>query len=105
MIGVRLRVARARMNYSMRELGGKLDVSANMVKKYEHDESMPSSSVLMAMCRELDVSVEWLLSAEPLDFRSTEHAPQGRHAKYWVQEAFDQLSDHPLWEGLRNAKV
>lgn len=97
MIGIRLRVARARMNYSMKTLGDLVGVSAQMVKKYEHDESMPNSSTLISICKELDVSAEWLMSSTPLDFQSTDRAPQGRHAKYWVKQALDELADHKFF--------
>lgn len=92
MIGERLRVARARSRHTMRSLGDLVGVTPQAIKKYEDDVMMPNSGVLVKLCRELDVSIEWLLDG-PLDFYSTESAPQGRHAKYWVREAIAELKE------------
>lgn len=93
MIGERTRVARARVRKPMHQVAAECDISTNMVKKYENDESMPSSGTLLKLCRSLEVSVEWLLAGTPLDFQSSETAPQGRHAKYWVREAIAELRE------------
>ncbi len=98
MLGERLRVARARARKSLRDLGSECGVSAQAIKKYEDNLTMPSSSNLLKICALLDVSVEWLIAQEPLDFHSTEEAPQGRHAKYWVREAVNEL----ILEGVIN---
>lgn len=94
MFGERMRVARARSRKSLREVGSDCGVSAQAVKKYEDGKFMPSSAVMIALCRSLDVSAEWLLDAAPLDFHSTPDAPQGRHAKYWVKEALSELIEN-----------
>ena len=93
MLGERLRVARARQRMTLRDVAEVIGVTPQMVKKYEDDKSMPSSSVFTALCRCLDVSAEWLIDGTPLDFQSTEKAPQGRHAKYWVREAIAELRE------------
>ena len=93
MFGERVRVARARARMTMAQLGDVMGVSPQMVLKYENDKSMPSSSALGKMCKALDVSLEWIMCPDPLDFRSTETAPQGRHAKYWVREAVAELRE------------
>jgi transcriptional regulator with XRE-family HTH domain len=67
------------------------ECTAQAVKKWEHDEAMPNSRKLITLCRLYDVSVEWLMDCEPLDFHSTSRAPQGRHAKYWVREALSEM--------------
>jgi transcriptional regulator with XRE-family HTH domain len=91
MLGERLRVARARARKTLAELALDIGVSAQAVKKYEDDKCMPSSAVFVKICKTLDVSHEWLMAQDPLDFHSTETAPQGRHAKYWVREAITEL--------------
>ncbi len=96
MIGERLRVARARAKVTMRDLGKAISVSAQSIKKYEDNICMPNSKALVKMCAALDVSAEWLLCGEPLDFRSTEQAPQGRHAKYWVRECLAEMKEEGL---------
>lgn len=93
MIGERLRVARARKRMTLRNVAEVVGVSPQMVKKYEDDLSMPSSAGFVALCACLDVSAEWLIEGKPLDFHSTETAPQGRHAKYWVREAIAELRE------------
>lgn len=101
MIGERIRVARARARMTLRQLGEQVGVSPQAVKKYEDDECMPNSRVFIALCSVLDISPEWLMAGEPLDFRSTEQAPQGRHAKYWVREAITELVAEGLLVGKR----
>lgn len=91
MIGERLRAARGRARKTLREVSAVCDVTPQAIKKYEDDQAMPRSSVLVEICKCLDVSAEWLLAGKPLDFHSTETAPQGRHAKYWVREAIADL--------------
>lgn len=91
MIGERLRVARARARLTLRSLASEIGVTPQAVKKYEDDVMMPNSKAFIGICRTLDVSAEWLMAGEPLDFHSTETAPQGRHAKYWVREAIGEL--------------
>lgn len=91
MIGERLRVARARKKLTLRDVANTINVTPQAVHKYEDNKSMPNSRAFLALCELLDVSAEWLMDATPLDFHSTETAPQGRHAKYWVREAVDEL--------------
>lgn len=63
MIGQRLRLARAAAGLSLRDLETRLGnrVSAQALSKYEHDEMMPGSDVLMALAHSLDVKEEYLL--------------------------------------------
>ena len=91
MIGERIRTARARARLTMRGLAERCGCTPQAVKKWEDNEAMPDSRKFIAMCAALDVSAEWLMSAEPLDFHSTPNAPQGRHALYWVREAITEL--------------
>ncbi|WP_323008491.1 helix-turn-helix transcriptional regulator [Paracoccus sp. (in: a-proteobacteria)] len=88
--GERFRVARARAGFTLAEVGKRCGVSAQAVKKWEDGVCYPASSSLMVICHEFDCSVEWLMCSDPLDFRSTDKAPDGRHAKYWVREAMDE---------------
>ncbi len=64
MIGQRLRLSRAAAGLSLRALASKIDnrVTAQAIGKYERDESMPNSTVLIALADALDVSMDWLLS-------------------------------------------
>ena len=76
MIGKRLRLARGSTGLSLRRLEGEIDnlVSAQAISKYERNESMPGSSVLIALAAALDVSVDYLvgdqeMTLENIDFR------------------------------------
>lgn len=93
MLGERLRVARARARLTMADVASECECTAQAVKKWEHDEAMPDSRRFLTLCRILDVSQEWLMAGAPLDFHSTETAPQGRHAKYWIREAIAEMRE------------
>jgi Zn-dependent peptidase ImmA (M78 family)/DNA-binding XRE family transcriptional regulator len=81
MIGSRLKRAREALGLSLRELEAAIDgqVSAQAIGKYERNEMMPSSTILLAMAEALDVSPEYLLSEREIelagvDFRKAPHA-------------------------------
>jgi transcriptional regulator with XRE-family HTH domain len=64
MFGERLRLARKRAGLSLRELAERMgnDVSAQAISKYESGKMLPSSSVLVALAKALDVSLDFLMS-------------------------------------------
>ena len=66
MFGERLHLARKKSGYSLRSLSDALGrkASAQAIGKYERGEMMPSSSVLLALAKTLDVSLEYLLSEQ-----------------------------------------
>jgi Zn-dependent peptidase ImmA (M78 family)/DNA-binding XRE family transcriptional regulator len=81
MIGNRLKRARDALGLSLRELEARIQaqVSAQAIGKYERDEMMPSSSVLLALAKALSISPEYLLSQREIelsgiDFRKSQHA-------------------------------
>ena len=59
MIGERIKRARAAAGLSMQALGKQVGVSANMIKKYEHNVSMPGSAVLIKLGKALGVRSEY----------------------------------------------
>lgn len=76
MIGRRLKVARASAGLSLRDLAEQMGgvVSPQAIGKYERNEDMPGSRVLMALATALNVSESYLVSDEELvlegvDFR------------------------------------
>lgn len=93
MLGERLRVARARARMTLKDVARECDCTPQAVHKWEDDRAMPDSRRFLKLCAILDVSAEWLMAGEPLDFHSTETAPQGRHAKYWVRESIAELKE------------
>jgi Zn-dependent peptidase ImmA (M78 family)/DNA-binding XRE family transcriptional regulator len=74
MIGARLKLARAAAGLSLRELEQHLEqlVTAQSIGKYERDEMMPSSSVLIALARALKVTEEYLLNPADIDLVGVE---------------------------------
>ena len=75
-VGQRIRVSRRACGLSLRDLEARIDnrVTAQAISKYERDESMPSSGVLIALSDALSVPVDYLASdsdirLEAVDFR------------------------------------
>ena len=90
MIGSRLKLARSASGLSLRGLSDRIDsrVSAQAIGKYERNESMPSSGVLIALADALRVSVNYLtgdpgISLESVDFRTQEVA--SRREEDWIK--------------------
>ncbi len=88
MFGDRLRLARKKAGYSLRDLAKALEkaVSAQAIGKYERGEMMPSSGVLLRLTKLLDVSIEYLLSdqleeLEAVEFRKLSRASARDRAK------------------------
>lgn len=92
----RLRAARGRSRKTLRDVAAVCEVTPQAVKKWEDGAAMPDSRRLIALTKLLNVSVEWLFCPDALDFHSTDNAPQGRHAKYWVREAIAELKEEGL---------
>lgn len=81
MIGNRLKRAREAAGFSLRDLEATIggQVSAQAIGKYERDEMMPGSTVLLALSKALKISPEFLLASRPIeltgvDFRKAPHA-------------------------------
>ncbi|MCY4231081.1 MAG: helix-turn-helix transcriptional regulator, partial [Alphaproteobacteria bacterium] len=75
-VGQRIRVSRRACGLSLRDLEARIDnrVTAQAISKYERDESMPSSGVLIALADALEVPIDYLASdseirLEAVDFR------------------------------------
>jgi Zn-dependent peptidase ImmA (M78 family)/DNA-binding XRE family transcriptional regulator len=83
MIGARLKVARAASGLSLRDLAAKIDglVTAQAIGKYERDEDMPSSGVLIALASALGVTVDYLLSDEELVLEGVEFRKKARSSR------------------------
>jgi Zn-dependent peptidase ImmA (M78 family)/DNA-binding XRE family transcriptional regulator len=74
MIGKKLKIARAAAGLSLRDLAASMEgrVTAQAIGKYERDEDMPSSGVLIALARALAVREEYLLSDDEIVLESVE---------------------------------
>jgi Zn-dependent peptidase ImmA (M78 family) len=78
MIGARLKLARAAAGLSLRGLEERLGglVSAQGIGKYERDEMMPSSTVLIALAKTLGVTEEHLLNTADVELVGVEFRKQ-----------------------------
>lgn len=83
MIGKRLKLARSAAGLSLRELEAKIEnlVTAQAIGKYERDESMPSSDILIALAFALGVSVDYMIGdseiiLETIEFRKKKNYEQ-----------------------------
>ena len=64
-IGERLRLARRMARLSQQALADRAGVSKMAISKYEHNQMMPSSDVLVKLADALDVRMEFLLRSAP----------------------------------------
>jgi Zn-dependent peptidase ImmA (M78 family)/transcriptional regulator with XRE-family HTH domain len=85
-IGERLKLARSASGLSLRELEDRVGglVSAQAIGKYERDEMMPGSGVLIALARALSVSEDYLLRQDDVELVGVEFR------KHRVEKAKDR---------------
>ena len=74
MLCQRLKVARTAAGLSLRELQEKIGnlVTAQMIGRYERDEAMPGSAILIALADALDVSENYLVDQSELRLEAVE---------------------------------
>ena len=74
MIGQRLKLARSAAGLSLRSLEVKIGnrVTAQAIGKYERNESVPGSAVLIALADALDVSVDYLIGDQEMILEAVE---------------------------------
>lgn len=91
MIGGRIKIARRKSGYSLRSLAVAIEgrVSAQMIGKYERNESTPSSATLVALADALQVPMEYLCDARGIsltgfEFRTTANASRAERARIEV---------------------
>lgn len=91
MIGNRLKRARESSGLSLRELEARIQaqVSAQAIGKYERNEMMPGSAVLLALARSLGVSPDYLLSEREIELAGVDFrkAPQASSKEERAVEA------------------
>lgn len=87
MIADRIRLARRKAGYSLRDLAAAMDqkVTAQAIGKYERGEDIPSSGVLIALAKALQVSVSYLMDTQGLvlsgvEFRTKANTTAGDRA-------------------------
>ena len=103
MIGERIKRARAAAGLSMQALGKQVGVSANMIKKYEHNISMPGSAVLIKLGKALGVRTEYFfrpvnVSLSGVEYRKRSNTP----AAVLKRIEADVLDQAERWQELAN---
>ena len=98
MFGQRLRLARKKAGFSMRELAKRMSppVSAQAISKYEADKMMPRWGVLFSLAKALDVSVDFLMGGQVQELEAVEFRKHSRtsakdraHAEVLVTERLE----------------
>lgn len=103
MIGERLKRARNASGLSMKALGEAAGVSANMIKKYEHNDSMPSSGVLIKLSKALQVRSEYFFRPSKIELTDVEYRKRANTPKSIVKRIHaDVLDQAERWEELTN---
>ncbi|APR66404.1 transcriptional regulator [Thalassolituus oleivorans] len=103
MIGERLKRARAASGLSMADLGSKAGVSATMIQKYERGNSMPSSSVLIAISKALGVRTEYFFRPNVVQLSGVEYRKKASTPKKILNKlTADVLDQAERWFELRN---
>ncbi len=74
MIADRIRLARRKAGFSLRDLSAEMNekVTAQAIGKYERGEDIPSSGVLNALAKALGVSLSYLMDTQGLELSSVE---------------------------------
>src|SRR5579884_1028382 len=74
MIADRIRLARRKSGYSLRDLSDAMNnkVTAQAIGKYERGEDIPSSGVLLALAEALKVSVPYLIDTQQIQLAGVE---------------------------------
>lgn len=74
MIADRIKLARRKAGYSLRDLSNAMDarVTAQAIGKYERGEDTPSSGVLLALAKALGVSLNYLLDTQGVELSGVE---------------------------------
>jgi len=73
MIGNRIKQARKASGLSMRALAEKANISAMAISKYENDQSIPSSSVVIELSKALGVRGEYFYRSEEIELNNVEY--------------------------------
>jgi Zn-dependent peptidase ImmA (M78 family)/DNA-binding XRE family transcriptional regulator len=103
MFGERLNRARAASGLSQDALGKFIGVSANMIKKYEHNQSMPSSSVLIKLLKTLDVRSEYFFRPVNVELKNVEYRKRSTTPKNLLKRIrADVLDQAERWLQLSN---
>lgn len=103
MIGERLLRSRNAAGLSMQALANQVGLSANMIKKYEHNLSMPSSGNLLKLSKALGVRSEYFFRSNVPELREVEFRKKSTtNAGLIKQIKADVLDQAERWFELAN---
>ncbi len=80
-IGNRIKKRRTALEMTQKELAGKMNVSSQLISKWETGESIPSLEYLDAMCKVLDVDYSYFTSDGENEKEPTDKTPKQRKLK------------------------
>lgn len=102
MIGQRLKMAREASGLSMKDLATTVNLSATMIKKYEHNESMPSSDVLLKLMQVLSVQLDFLFRPINVELGTVEYRKKSNAPKKLLNQiTTDTLNQVERWLTLK----
>lgn len=93
MFGERLHLARKASGLSMKKLADAVGVSANMIKKYEHNQSIPSSSIMLKLADVLSTRVEFFFRAEQVTLEGVEYRKKSSAPKRLLAQIEANVTD------------
>ena len=68
-IGRFIAECRKKRNLTQMQLAEKLDITDRAISKWENGKSMPDSGIMLDLCKELEISVNELLSGEMIEMK------------------------------------
>ena len=94
----RIKELRKTLGLTQQEFADKIGVKRNTVATYEMGRSVPSDSAIALICREFNVSEDWLRSGNGKMFK-----PRSRNKELF--EYFNQIVENPSSVQLRLVEV
>lgn len=97
-IGERIRALRKHLNMNQNDLGNKIGLASNTITNYETGRRNPSNQVLELICREFNVSENWLRTGEGQMFVELPIEDEFFKAASQISKADDKLAMQILIE-------
>lgn len=97
-IGERIRALRKHLNMNQNDLGNKIGLASNTITNYETGRRNPSNQVLELICREFNVSENWLRTGEGQMFVELPIEDEFFKAASQISKADDKLGMQILIE-------
>lgn len=102
MFAERLKRARVSSGFSMQNLATKVGISANMIKKYEHGESMPSSATLIRLAASLGLKSEYFFRPTQITLQNIQYRKKSSLSRKVLQQIeADVLEQAERWFELK----